>query len=105
MWYKSKILLCGRIFNFLILQVLAFPRVKIDGHFSGPVFIGINIIDPYFTKKKKLTGIGFFGFPPIRVPIVIGINGFGLGLMFVEHQSTSGTKIHLMPMLHNSSTA
>jgi hypothetical protein len=41
---------------------LAFPRVKIVGHFPGPVFIGINIIDPKNIKKKKLTDIGFFGF-------------------------------------------
>jgi hypothetical protein len=31
--------------------------------------------------------------------------GFGLRLMFVEHQSTSGTKIWLPYTLHNSGIA
>jgi hypothetical protein len=54
-------------------------------------------------KKEKLTDIGFFGFSPDKRPVfrVVIFNGFGRS-MFVEHQSTSGTKIGASQVVYKS---
>ena len=55
-------------------------------------------------KKKKLTDIGLLVFPGLKETALF--NGFGFfWLMFVEHQSTSGTKIETIYTLHKSITA
>jgi hypothetical protein len=43
-----------------------------------------------------LTDIGLLVFPGLKESVFF--NGFGLGLMFVEHQSTSENKDRMQPV-------
>jgi hypothetical protein len=86
------------IFRVKLLKPFKWPGFHSDLYFSQaliPISIG---------KKKKLTDIRFFlAFPGLKERLFS--MDLDLRLMFVEHQSTSGTKIRRRETLYKSAIA